>query len=65
MDVDMEMELEAQEGIVNAETQNQDLMQFYSEPLQNAPENQQYENVVDHRNQQMLAVIESVGSQPS
>ena len=65
MDVDMEMESEAQEGIVNAETQNQDLMQFYSEPLQNAPENQQYENVVDHRNQQMLAVIESVGSQPS
>lgn len=65
MDVDMEMESEAQEGIVNTETQNQDLMQLYSEPLQNFPENQQYENVVDHRNQQMLAVIESVGSQPS
>ena len=61
----MEMESEAQEGFVNAETQNHDLMELYSEPLQNFPENQQYENVVDHRNQQMLAVIESVGSQPS
>ena len=65
MEVDTEMESEAQEGIVNAETQNHDLMELYSEPLQNVPENQQYENVVDHRNQQMLAVIESVGSQPS